>query len=419
MIHDITMASPIGSSLVLEDPEYVDTWIHCFAANARFKKLKDNKNRGGEIKINDCVVEMQVNTGSEVTILPRNLWEKMGKPFLKKSNVQLRQFDDSIIAIMGYFEGSIELKEKYEIVPIIVTNCQKSHGLLGNDVLKINSTKLINEIEMEKTGKLKNYEASLKLKENVSPSSYEARKIPVHLLPLVIAKLRKSIKEDLLEPAPPGGSKWASPIVVLKKKDGDLRICGDYKIGVNHKVCADSYPIPNVEVALHKLAGMKVFSKIDLKSAYHQIPINENFKEVTTINTPIGLLRWKRMPYSIKTASAIFPKAIEKVIGNVENTICYQDDICVGDLNEDDLKKKTENILNRLRDAGMTINTKKCVTNSEVISFLGYSISKEGISPDKVLIEKILKVATPKNKIELESFLGLVNFYRKYVPKYT
>lgn len=119
-----------------------------------------------------------------------------------------------------------------------------------------------------------------------------------------------------------------------------MGICGDYKIGVNHKVCADSYPIPNVEVALHKLAGMKVFSKIDLKSAYHQIPIDENFKEVTTINTPIGLLRWKRMPYGIKTASAIFQKAIEKVIGNVENTICYQDDICVGDLNEDDLKKK-------------------------------------------------------------------------------
>lgn len=119
---------------------------------------------------------------------------------------------------MGYFEGSIELKEKYEIVPIIVTNCRKTHGLLGNYVLRINSTKLINEIEIEKTGKLKNYEASLKLKENVSPSYYEARKIPVHLLLLVIAKLRKLIKEDLVEPAPPGGSKWASPIVVLKKK---------------------------------------------------------------------------------------------------------------------------------------------------------------------------------------------------------
>ena len=71
----------------------------------------------------------------------------------------------------------------------------------------------------------------------------------------------------------------------------EIRICGDYKIGVNHKVCSDSYPISNVEVAFHAHAGMSVFTKIDLKTAYHQIPIDNNFKEVTTINTPIGLLK--------------------------------------------------------------------------------------------------------------------------------
>ena len=86
-----------------------------------------------------------------------------------------------------------------------------------------------------------------------------------------------------------GGSKWASPIVVLRKSNGDIRIRGDYKIGVNHKVCSDSYPIPNVEVTVHALAGMSVFRKLDLKTAYHQIPVDDNFKEVTTINTPLGL----------------------------------------------------------------------------------------------------------------------------------
>ena len=105
---------------------------------------------------------------------------------------------------------------------------------------------------------------------------------------------------------PPGGSKWASPIVVLRKSDGDVRICEDYKIGVNHKVCSDSYPIPNVEVEIQTLAGMSVSTKIDLKTTYHQIPIDNNFKEVTTINTPLGILKWRKMPYGIKTASAIF-----------------------------------------------------------------------------------------------------------------
>ena len=90
-------------------------------------------------------------------------------------------------------------------------------------------------------------------------------------------------------------------IVVLRKSDGDIHICGDYKIGINHKICSDSYPIPNVEVAIHALAGMSVFTKIDLKMAYDQIRINNNFK-VTMINTPIQLLKWRRMPYEIKNS---------------------------------------------------------------------------------------------------------------------
>ena len=235
---------------------------------------------------------------------------------------------------------------------------------------------------------------------------------------LVVEKLRKLIEQDLLEHVPPGGSKWASLIVVLRKSDEDIHICGDYKIGVNHKVCLDSYPIPKDEVAIHALAGMRVFIKIDLKTAYHQIPLDNNFKEVMTIDTPIGLLKWRRMPNGIKTASVIFQRAIEQVLGeDIKNMVCYQDDICIGATNKNELKKKIDIILNRLRNIGMTI--KKCMNNSSKISFLGYTISKEGRSPDQALIEKILKIATPTNKKELESFLGLVNFYRRYVPKYT
>ena len=112
--------------------------------------------------------------------------------------------------------------------------------------------------------------------------------------------------------------KWASPIVVLRKSDGDIRIRGDYKIDVNHKVYSDSYPIRNVEVAFHALADMSIFTKIDLKMAHHQIPTDNNFKVVTTINILIGLLKQRRMPYEIKTASAIFQRAIEQVLEDIK-----------------------------------------------------------------------------------------------------
>ena len=114
--------------------------------------------------------------------------------------------------------------------------------------------------------------------------------------------------------------------------------CGDYEIGINHKVFLDSYPIPNVKVAFHALAGMSIFTKINFKMAYHQIPIDNNFKEVRMINMPIGLLKWRRMLYGIKTASAMFQRAIKQVQEDIKNMVCYQDDICIGTTNENHLE---------------------------------------------------------------------------------
>ena len=101
----------------------------------------------------------------------------------------------------------------------------------------------------------------MKLKENVSPSYYEARKSPVHLLPLVVAKLRKLIEQNLLEHVASWGRKWTSPIVLLRKSHGDIRMCGDYKIGTNHKLFSDSYSIPNVKVTIHSLSCKSVLKK--------------------------------------------------------------------------------------------------------------------------------------------------------------
>ena len=103
---------------------------------------------------------------------------------------------------------------------------------------------------------------------------------------------------------------------------------------------------------------------------------------------PIGLLKWRRMPYGIKTASAIFQSFIKQVLGeDIKNMVCYQDDICIRAINENELKKKMDNVLNRLRNAGMTLNEKKSINNYSKISFLGYTILKEGISPEQDLIE--------------------------------
>ena len=195
---------------------------------------------------------------------------------------------------------------------------------------------------------------------------------------------------------------------------GDIRICGDNKIGVNHQISSDSFPLPSIETTSHEFANMKHFVKIDLKSAYNQIEIVEKFKEITTLNTPMGLLRWSRLPFGIKIASHIFQRAIEKIfLGKVDNIMINQDDIYLAACTREELKSKTE-VIRRLKQAGMTINRDKCK-----LDWGKNILSRKGISPEGGLTNKIAKMEKPMNENELESFLGLINFYSRYLPKYS
>ena len=221
--------------------------------------------------------------------------------------------------------------------------------------------------EEQEIGVLKGYKASIHLKENNHPRYIQTRRLPVHILPIVVSKLKKKkIQLGNLKKVTHGESSWASPIVVIKKTNGVIRICGDYKSGVNHEMCSDLFSLLSIETASHKLANMKHFAKIDLKSAFNQIEINAKFKEITTLNPPIGLLRWSRLPFGIKTACHIFQRAIEKILlGKVDNIIIYQDDICLAACTRRELKSKTEQVLWRFKQAGMIMNRNKCKLDCE------------------------------------------------------
>jgi len=372
------------------------------------------------VKLHKHDFQMQVDTGSEVTLIPRNFWNTMGQPRLKRCDLKLKQFDGSNIKLLGKFESTIESPKLISLTEIIVADCEKDHGLIGMDVLPVDATSIVNSIQAKEVGRLEGFKANILLKNNAQPTYFEARQVPIHMKPQIVKKLTDLLNQGLLERVPPGGSKWASPIVVVKKKDGDLRVCADYKVGVNGRICSDSYPTPSIELALHKLQGSTHFAKIDLKGAYNQIEMAEEAREITTINTPLGLLRWTCLPYGIKTASAIFQRAIEATIGNDnDNLVIYQDDICIGAKSKEDLQKKLGEILSKLKNAGMKINKEKCIMEATELSFLGYRISAKGVSPDKALVQKILDMKEPTNKKELASFIGLVNFYGRFIPNFS
>ncbi len=325
--------------------------------------------------------------------------------------------------MIGQFEGLIEMEDNYTVANIVVAECKKEHGLLGTDVLNVDISSMVvqcnnKDLKAYSVGCLRDFQAKIILKEGAQPSYFEARPLPIHVRPLVIKKLNTMISDGILEKVPPGGSRWASPMVVVRKPNGDVRIYVDFKVGVNPKICNDSYPMPHIETAFSALSGMTHFAKIDLEAAYNQLALEEDSREVTTMNTPIGLLRWKRLPFGIKTASAQFQSAIEKTVGELPNSIIYQDDICLGARSEAELSQCVRAVLKRLSDSGMKVNESKSVMLAKEISFLGYTISGVGVKPDRRLVEKIQAINAPEGKKDLDCFLGLVNYFGRYIKDF-
>jgi len=202
---------------------------------------------------------------------------------------------------------------------------------------------------------------------------------------------------------------------LVKKKDGGWRICGDYR-RLNKITVPDKYPIPNLQDFAHKLLGCTVFSTLDLTRAYHQIPMAERDKEKTAIITPFGLYQFNSMPFGLKNAAQTFQRYMDVTLRGLDGCFCYIDDILVASQDIDEHKRHLRNIFLRLREYGLHINLEKSTFGQEQVQYLGCSITKEGTKPLKQRIEAILQLPKPKTIEELRRFLGMVNFYRRFLP---
>ncbi|XP_055918976.1 uncharacterized protein K02A2.6-like [Eupeodes corollae] len=185
-------------------------------------------------------------------------------------------------------------------------------------------------------------------------------------------------------------SKWASPLVVVVKKNGDIRLCADFKVSLNKVTDMEHYPIPNVDDMLASLEGGSVFCVLDLTGAFQQLKIAPESQEFCTVNTHLGLMRYNRLTYGLKSAPCIFQKTMDEILRGT-NALCYIDDVFVKGKSFED-----------------------CAENLE--HYLGHVITSFGIKPSPGKIEAIQKAPIPKNVTQVKSYLGLLNYYRKFVP---
>ena len=252
------------------------------------------------------------------------------------------------------------------------------------------------------------------LKGESNPKFCKPRPVPFGLQEGVEQELKRLCDAGTIESVT--HAEWASPVVPILKNDGSIRLCGDYKKTVNPSVDIDTYPVPTLEQLYAKLAGGQTFSKLDLRHAYQQIPLDLESRKYTTINTLRGLFQYTTLPFGISSAPAIFQRTMEMVLSGTQSTAVYFDDILITGESQEQHEANLREVLSRLAKANLTLKKEKCQLFQKETVFLGHSIDSTGLHPMQEKVKAIQEAPAPRNVAELRSFLGLLNHYGRYLP---
>lgn len=241
----------------------------------------------------------------------------------------------------------------------------------------------------------------------IHPSDYEA--VRLHLEELYEANI---IRES--------ESPFASPIVVVKKKNGQIRLCVDYR-KLNSQTIKDAYALPHIEEAFASLTGAKWFSVMDLKSGYYQVEMDEEDKHKTAFVTPMGFWEFNRMPQGVTNAPSTFQRVMEKCMGSLNHreVLVFLDDLIVFSNTLEEHEERLLKVLNRLREFGLKLSPEKCHFFRKTVKYLGHIVSEDGVKTDPDKIAALTSWPRPNNISELKSFLGFTGYYRRFVRDYS
>ena len=270
------------------------------------------------------------------------------------------------------------------------------------------------DVFAEGLGTLKGVKAKIYVDQNAEPKYIKARAVPYALRTNVELELERLEREGIISPVE--FSEWAAPIVPVAKPNGTVRICGDYKLTVNQVSKLDNYPIPKTEDLLATLGGGEKFTKLDMSQAYQQMTLDEESRKFTTINTHKGLFQYNRLPFGVSSAPGIFQRTMENLLQGIPQVIVRMDDILISGKDDNNHIANLEAVLKKLSEAGLRLRKEKCFFMVSEVTYCGYEINGQGIKPVEAKVEAIQNAPVPENVTQLRAFLGMLNYYHRFLP---
>lgn len=384
-------------------------------------------------------VKFEVDTGCSITLMNESefnaKWKNGKKPKMGETSLKLKTYTGEDIKVLGVADVKVNYQNQWNNLPLYVVS-GTGPSLLGRswlEQLKLNWAEIHNmkvaggerltveqvlahheDVFKDELGTLKGVKATINIVPGAVPRYFRPRQIPFAMRPKVEAEISRLLKDEIITPVK--HSDWACPVVPILKQDGSIRLCGDYKLTVNRVSLLEQYPIPKIEDLFTALAGGQQFSKLDMSHAYAQILMDEDSKKYLTVNTHKGLFAYNRLPFGVSSAPAIFQRTMEGLLQGIPMVAVYLDDILVTGLNAQDHLKNLNEVLGRLEEAGLRLKRSKCELLKDEVCYLGHKVNAQGLHPMKSKVKAISEAPAPSNVSELKAYLGLLNYYNRFLP---
>eukprot|EP00057_Strongylocentrotus_purpuratus_P007672 XP_011662146.1 PREDICTED: uncharacterized protein K02A2.6-like [Strongylocentrotus purpuratus] len=433
-----------------EESEYSETdseveSVNCVEVVNATSSNSTKKPLYAEMMIDDNPVKFQIDSGATVNVIPK----KYVKSKIDTRDAELRMYNETTLMA----EGRVKIilrnpknKKKYRVdfmvvkennrVPLLGRNTSEKMKLIKvnydtfkqiHSVKKKGESELLTEYEDvfddARPGKLPGLvHLVTDQARDVRPTQCNAKPVPVSMKEKVKKGLNDLVQQDILAPVDEP-TDWCSRLVVTEKKGTkELRYCIDPR-PLNKVLQREIHRLPVMDDILPELSKAKVFSKLDLKSGYLHCELDKESSYLTTINTPFGRYRWKRLPFGLKVSSEIFQKKLQQALAGLEGVECVADDIIVFGVGSTDEEaegshdQRLRALLQRCRERGIKLNQKKSVLKAPSVTFLGHIVSAEGLKPDPLKIKAIIDLPNPTDATEVQRVQGSVQYLARFLPR--